>query len=184
VLHACVCTGSKAIGSVITNAFSDSLTHLVHYGGMIALFVSALSLYVARYMGSKFDEYNETGYIVGDSDTVSATQQQRNNDGFALVDTGSGAVHDSDSDNDSNSSTDTATDVHKVTSPDYTELDTHHKHIVSKNNSSVSRDESDSGSSDAVSNGIQMQELQSSRNSDNHIATAAHTDTIADTANV
>jgi hypothetical protein len=177
----CATIGSKAIGSVITNAFSDSLTHLVHYGGMIALCVSALSLYVARYMGLKFDEYIETGYIVGDSDTDSATQQHNGN-GFALIDAELGAVQDSDNDNDSDKdSSSIDADVHKVSSPDYTELDSHHKH--SKSSGSVSKDtvESSSSSNDAMSTGIQLQELQSGSNcSDDHKATAV----IADTANV
>jgi hypothetical protein len=185
----CTCisaaTGSKAIGSVITNAFSDSLTHLVHYGGMIALCVSALSLYVARYMGLKFDKYIETGYIVGDSDTDAATQQQHNGNGFALVDTELGAVQDSDNDddnydNDSSSSIDI--NVHKVSSPDYTELDSQHKH--NKSSCSVSKDavkSSSSNSNDAGNTGVQLRELQSdSSSSDVHKATAV----IADTANV
>jgi hypothetical protein len=189
VIAACmheIVTGSKAIGSVITNAFSDSLTHLVHYGGMIALCVSALSLYTARYLGLKFDEYIETGYIVGDNDTDAATQQQQHNgNGFALVDTELGAVQDSDNDNDdsdNDSSSSIDTNVHKVDSPDYTELDTDHKH--SERSGSVSKDaveSSSSNSNDAGNTGVQLRELQSgSSSSDVHKATAV----IADTANV
>jgi AAA family ATP:ADP antiporter len=58
--------GSKAAGSVVTNAFSDSAVNLVNYGGLVAMGVAGFLIYVATYMGGKFEEFVETGHIVGE----------------------------------------------------------------------------------------------------------------------
>lgn len=57
--------GSKALGSVVTNAFSDSATHLVQNGSLVGMTVATFLIYNATFMGRKFDEFTETGYIVG-----------------------------------------------------------------------------------------------------------------------
>jgi AAA family ATP:ADP antiporter len=58
--------GSKALGSVVTNAFSDSATTLVANGSFVGMAVSTFLIWNARFMGKKFDEYTESGYIVGE----------------------------------------------------------------------------------------------------------------------
>mmetsp|Transcript_43635 Transcript_43635/g.118608 ORF Transcript_43635/g.118608 Transcript_43635/m.118608 type:complete len:542 (+) Transcript_43635:572-2197(+) len=58
--------GSKAAGSIVTNAFSDSATDLLTYGAYVAMGVSSFLIYVAWQMGKMFDEYIATGYIVGE----------------------------------------------------------------------------------------------------------------------
>ena len=60
--------GSKALGSVVTNAFSDSATNLVANGSFVGMAVSCFLIWNARFMGKKFDEYTESGYIVGEED--------------------------------------------------------------------------------------------------------------------
>jgi ATP:ADP antiporter, AAA family len=60
--------GSKALGSVVTNAFSDSATSLVHNGSVVGMIVASFLIWNATFMGRKFDEYMATGYIVGDSE--------------------------------------------------------------------------------------------------------------------
>jgi AAA family ATP:ADP antiporter len=58
--------GSKALGSVVTNAFSDSATVLVANGSLVGMAVASFLIWNARFMGRKFDEYTESGYIVGE----------------------------------------------------------------------------------------------------------------------
>jgi AAA family ATP:ADP antiporter len=58
--------GSKALGSVVTNAFSDSTTSLIHNGSLVGMMVAGYLIWNARFMGERFDEYIETGHIVGD----------------------------------------------------------------------------------------------------------------------
>jgi AAA family ATP:ADP antiporter len=60
--------GSKALGSVVTNAFSDSAENLVANGSFVGMAVSCFLIWNARFMGKKFDEYTESGYIVGKED--------------------------------------------------------------------------------------------------------------------
>ena len=58
--------GSKALGSVVTNAFSDSSAALISNGSLVGMCVASFLVWNATYMGKKFDEYSESGYIVGD----------------------------------------------------------------------------------------------------------------------
>lgn len=57
--------GSKALGSVVTNAFSDSAANLVANGSLVGMAVASFLIWNATYMGRKFEEYNESDYIVG-----------------------------------------------------------------------------------------------------------------------
>ena len=59
--------GSKALGSIVTNAFSDSATNLVANGSLVGMAVASFLIWNARFMGNKFDEYTASGYIVGGS---------------------------------------------------------------------------------------------------------------------
>ena len=63
--------GSKALGSVVTNAFSDSAEVLVANGSLIGMGVASFLIWNARFMGRKFDEYTESGYIVGEGNDTS-----------------------------------------------------------------------------------------------------------------
>lgn len=61
---------SKAAGSLITNAFADSLVELVNYGSAVGIGLAAFSIWVSMYMGKKFDELNLTGEKVGETAIV------------------------------------------------------------------------------------------------------------------
>jgi AAA family ATP:ADP antiporter len=58
--------GSKALGSVVTNAFATSIAELVDKGSVVGVGVAGFLIWNARYMGRKFDEYTDAGYIVGE----------------------------------------------------------------------------------------------------------------------
>jgi len=60
--------GSKATGSIVTNAFSDSAHSLVQNGSLVGMAVASFLIWNATFMGKKFDEYMESGYIVGASE--------------------------------------------------------------------------------------------------------------------
>jgi len=60
--------GSKALGSLVTNAFSYSVDALVANGSLVGMAVASFLIWNARFMGKKFDEYMESGYIVGEED--------------------------------------------------------------------------------------------------------------------
>ena len=58
--------GSKALGSLVTNAFSYSATALIANGSLVGMAVSSFLIWNATFMGRKFEEYTESGYIVGE----------------------------------------------------------------------------------------------------------------------
>mmetsp|Transcript_7570 Transcript_7570/g.10873 ORF Transcript_7570/g.10873 Transcript_7570/m.10873 type:complete len:664 (-) Transcript_7570:74-2065(-) len=60
--------GSKAMGSLVTNAFSDSAANLVQNGSLVGMCVASFLIWNARFMGRKFDTYIESGYVVGGED--------------------------------------------------------------------------------------------------------------------
>ena len=62
--------GSKALGSVVTNAFSDSASNLISNGSLVGMTVASFLIWNATFMGRKFDEYTESGYIVGEDTDV------------------------------------------------------------------------------------------------------------------
>ncbi len=72
--------GSKALGSVVTNAFSTSAVELVDKGSIVGMCVASFLIWNARFMGKKFDEYTESGYIVGE------TRDDDEGDGYGEVD--------------------------------------------------------------------------------------------------
>ena len=57
--------GSKALGSVVTNAFSDNAHELASKGGVAGMLVATGLIFNAKYIGDKYDEYMGTGYLVG-----------------------------------------------------------------------------------------------------------------------
>jgi len=57
--------GSKALGSIVTDAFKDSAENLVANGSLVAIAVASFLIFNARYMGRQYDEYMESGYVVG-----------------------------------------------------------------------------------------------------------------------
>lgn len=61
---------SKATGSLVTNAFSDSLPGLVMFGGSVAAGGAAFLVWVAWLMGRRFDELIESGEIIGGEEEV------------------------------------------------------------------------------------------------------------------
>ncbi len=62
--------GSKAMGSLVTNAFSDSAANLVQNGSLVGMCVASFLIWNARFMGRSFDTYVKTGYIVGGDSEV------------------------------------------------------------------------------------------------------------------
>jgi ATP:ADP antiporter, AAA family len=94
--------GSKALGSIVTNAFSDSATNLVHNGSLVGMCVAAFLIWNARFMGKKFDEYTASGYIVGgtdkdgidDAENIEMAMNQNKNDETSCV------IYDDDDDDD------------------------------------------------------------------------------------
>lgn len=79
--------GSKALGSVVTNAFSDSATNLVANGSFVGMAVASFLIVNATFMGRKFDEYTTSGYIVGgDTNLVQTTEDmERENIQMATI---------------------------------------------------------------------------------------------------
>lgn len=95
--------GSKALGSVVTNAFSDSAHSIVTNGSIVGIAVSSFLIWNARFMGKKFEEYTKSGYIVGDED---ANNEANKNIQMAIEqnksDDTSCAIPDDDEDEDEN----------------------------------------------------------------------------------
>jgi AAA family ATP:ADP antiporter len=58
--------GSKALGSVVTYAFSESTAEvLVNNGSLVGIAVASFLVFNARFMGRLYEEYTDVGYIVG-----------------------------------------------------------------------------------------------------------------------
>jgi AAA family ATP:ADP antiporter len=70
--------GSKALGSVVTNAFSDSAADLVANGSLVGISVASFLIWNARFMGKKFEEYTESGHIVGEEDSELLPSEEQN----------------------------------------------------------------------------------------------------------
>lgn len=64
--------GSKALGSVVTNAFSDSAADLLTYGSFVAMGVSSFLIYVAYWMGGTFDQLIASGVKLGEEQAVAS----------------------------------------------------------------------------------------------------------------
>jgi AAA family ATP:ADP antiporter len=60
--------GSKALGSLVTNAFSDSAANLVANGSLVGMAVASFLIWNARFMGKSFDQHMASGHIVGSDD--------------------------------------------------------------------------------------------------------------------
>lgn len=61
--------GSKALGSIVTNAFSHSASSLISNGSIVGIAVASFLIWNANFMGKSFDEYTESGFIVGEEDS-------------------------------------------------------------------------------------------------------------------
>jgi len=73
--------GSKALGSLVTNAFSDSSTSLVANGSLVGIAVASFLIWNARFMGRSFEKYVESGYIVGSEEEEE--EEENNNSGIS-----------------------------------------------------------------------------------------------------
>lgn len=62
--------GSKALGSVVTNAFADSAADLLTYGSFVAMGVSSFLIWVAYQMGMSFDSLIAQGVKLGEEEQV------------------------------------------------------------------------------------------------------------------
>ena len=88
--------GSKAMGSVVTNAFSNSASDLVQNGSLVGMAVASFLIWNARFMGRSFEKYVESGYIVGEDENdglegsgsfeLAEDQNERNDTSCALDD--------------------------------------------------------------------------------------------------
>jgi AAA family ATP:ADP antiporter len=70
--------GSKALGSVVTNAFSNSAADLVANGSLVGIGVASFLIWNARFMGKKFEEYTESGFIVGEEHSEQVASEEKN----------------------------------------------------------------------------------------------------------
>jgi len=68
--------GSKALGSVVTNAFSDSAHDLIQNGSLVGMAVASFLIWNATFMGRKFDEYTESGHVVGQDPDEDAVEEK------------------------------------------------------------------------------------------------------------
>lgn len=50
----------------MTNFYADSASLLLSNGMIISMGLSGLLLYVSNWMGGKFEQYTETGTVIGD----------------------------------------------------------------------------------------------------------------------
>ena len=58
--------GSKALGSVVTNAFSNSAADILTYGAFVGMGVASFLIYVAWWQGREFDALIDGGVKVGE----------------------------------------------------------------------------------------------------------------------
>ena len=94
--------GSKAVGSIVTNAFSDSATNLVQNGSLVGMAVASFLIWNATFMGRKFDEYTASGHVVGgesdeslnDAENLEMAMNQNKSEETSC------AIYDDDGDND------------------------------------------------------------------------------------
>ena len=103
--------GSKALGSVVTNAFSHSAQELVANGSLVGMAVASFLIWNARFMGKKFDEYTESGFIVGDEsnpESQSIEMAVGQNDGEET----SCAIADDDEDDDDEENAEVSSEPH------------------------------------------------------------------------
>ena len=70
---------SKALGSVFTNAFADSVSSLINYGTLVGIGMSALLIYIAQYMGTTFEYLQSREEKIGE-------EPQRGFDGLMMTD--------------------------------------------------------------------------------------------------
>uniref|UniRef100_A0A7S3NPK7 ADP,ATP carrier protein n=1 Tax=Aureoumbra lagunensis TaxID=44058 RepID=A0A7S3NPK7_9STRA len=75
--------GSKALGSVVTNAFSDSAADLLTYGSFVAMGVSSFLIYVAYWMGIQFDILVARDIKIGEEEITLGTPIPADDDGTA-----------------------------------------------------------------------------------------------------
>jgi AAA family ATP:ADP antiporter len=88
--------GSKALGSVVTNAFSHSSTILIQNGSLVGMCVASFLIWNATFMGRKFDEYTASGYVVGDDPSEKIKDYEMANDQNPTTDTSCAIYDDSD----------------------------------------------------------------------------------------
>ena len=60
------CPVIQALGSVFTNAWSDSAADLLSYGSFVGMAMSAGLIWVSYWQGAQFDSLIATGTLVGD----------------------------------------------------------------------------------------------------------------------
>ena len=56
---------SKAVGSLVTNAFKKPVAGLMFYGALISLGIASVHLLIAALLGSAFERLLASGHIVG-----------------------------------------------------------------------------------------------------------------------
>ena len=94
--------GAKAAGSIITDSFSGSVAALVTFGSLAAGSVSLFLVWVAHWIGGRFEEFVETDFVVGDEvfeETVFGLDDE-DEDGDAEAGAGGGGGGDGDGDGD------------------------------------------------------------------------------------
>ena len=56
---------SKAVGSLVTNAFKKPVESLMFYGALVSLGIASAHLLIAALLGSAFERLLASGHIVG-----------------------------------------------------------------------------------------------------------------------
>ena len=56
---------SKAVGSLVTNAFKKPVESLMFYGALVSLGIASVHLLIAALLGSAFERLLASGHIVG-----------------------------------------------------------------------------------------------------------------------
>jgi len=76
--------GSKGLGSLVTNAFSDSAASLVSNGSLVGMAVASFLIWNANFMGKEFEKNIENGIIVGGEDEET-TDHETNGTGVYMA---------------------------------------------------------------------------------------------------
>jgi AAA family ATP:ADP antiporter len=71
--------GSKALGSVVTNAFADNTVKLIANGSLVGMCVASFLIWNARFMGELFEKYTSSGYVVGEDDDADPAASEAKN---------------------------------------------------------------------------------------------------------
>jgi AAA family ATP:ADP antiporter len=117
--------GSKAMGSVVTNAFADNTDKLIANGSLVGMIVASFLIWNARFMGELFEKYTTSGYVVGEDDDADPVASEWKNVEMAsnqneVEDTSCAIPDDDDEEGDEEENPDSDEDSHFAKKPEVT----------------------------------------------------------------